>query len=299
MDAIARVLHGAIDLHVHPAPSLYPRQLDQVEAARQAEAAGLRAILLKDHHHSTAPDLAALRPHLLRGLKLEVLGGIVLNSYVGGLNPYAVDLTLRLGGRMVWFPTISSANHIHHLASDPALKFPGQGGERPESPVAVLDHRGEVLPNAREILRQVAEADIALSPGHLTVAEIFPLLHAARAAGVRRLLINHPGFMVEATVEQAREFTRLGAYVEHSVAYHHPDHAFQTWDADRLVRWIEAIGPDRTIIATDLGQAGPNHPMPVDGLRYIVAALLDRGIRESDLELMLKRNPAWILGLDP
>src|SRR5918999_618044 len=132
MDAIARLLHGAVDLHVHPSPSLYPRQIDQVEAARQADGARLRAILIKDHHHSTAPDLASLGPHLLRDLGVQVFGGGVLNSYVGGLNPYAVDLTLRLGGRMVWFPTISSANHIRHLQADASLKFPDQQGERAE-----------------------------------------------------------------------------------------------------------------------------------------------------------------------
>jgi hypothetical protein len=298
MDAVDRLLRGAVDLHVHPSPSLYPRQIDQVQAAREAEAAGLRAILIKDHHHATAPDLEALRPHLLRQLHLGVFGGVVLNSYVGGLNPYVVDLTLRLGGRMVWFPTISSANHIRHLQADAALKFPDQRAERPETPVAVLDERGEPLPAAREILGQLAAADAAFSPGHLTVEEIFPLLHAARAAGVRRMLVNHPGFMVEATEEQAREFTRLGAYIEHSVAYHHPDHDFCSWPLERLAHWIDAVGPERTILASDLGQRGARNPNPVAGLRDVVGRLLDLGVREADLELMLKRNPAWILGLD-
>lgn len=298
MDAVDRLLHGAVDLHVHPSPSLYPRQIDQVEAARQADGARLRAVLMKDHHHSTVTDLACVGPYLLRQLGVQVFGGVVLNGYVGGINPYVVDLTLRLGGRMVWFPTISSANHIRHLQADAALKFPSQAEERPETSVPVLDERGEVLPAAREILARIAEADAAMSPGHLSVEEIFPLLHAAREAGIRRLLVNHPGFMVEASQEQARAFTRLGAYIEHSVAYHHPDHDFHTWSVERLVHWIDAIGPDRTIIATDLGQRGARNPMPVDGLRWLVGQLLDRGVPEADLELMLKRNPAWVLGLE-
>ena len=298
MDAISRLIDGAVDLHVHPSPSLFPRQIDQVEAARQADGARMRAILVKDHHHATAPDLVPLRTHLFGDLAVEVFGGVVLNSYVGGLNPYVVELTIRLGGRMVWFPTISSANHIRHAQAEPNLKFPTQERpERPEVPIPVLDDRGEVLPAAREILGLIAEADVALSPGHLSIDEVFPLLHAAREAGVRRILVNHPGFVLEATVEQARELTRLGAYIEHSVAYHHPDHDFYTWSVERLVRWIDAIGPEYTVLATDLGQKGRVNPQPVAGLRYMVGQLLDRGIKERDLELMIKNNPAWLLGL--
>jgi hypothetical protein len=106
--------------------------------------------------------------------------------------------------------------------------------------------------------------------------------------------------MLEAGVEECRELTRLGAYVEHSVAYHLAEHDFGTWDARRLAEWIDGIGPERTIIATDLGQAGQHHqhPQPVEGLRILVGQLLDLGVREADLELMLKRNPSYVLGLE-
>src|SRR5215207_884779 len=121
MDAVTRLIHGAVDLHVHPSPSLFPRRIDEVEAARQAEEAQLRAILVKDHHHATAPDLLPLRKHVFQDLAVQVFGGVALNNYVGGLNPYVVNLSLRLGGRMVWFPTVSSANHIRYAAADPNM----------------------------------------------------------------------------------------------------------------------------------------------------------------------------------
>jgi len=299
IDAVSGLIDGAVDLHVHPSPSLFPRQIDQLEAARQAHEARMRAILLKDHHHSTAPDVAALRP-VLKDLRVQVFGGIVLNSYVGGLNPYAVELTIRLGGRMVWFPTISSANHIRHTQTEPSLKFPRQErAERPEMPIPVLDERGQVLPSVHEILGLIAEADVALSPGHLAFAEVVPLLRAAQQAGVRRMLVNHPGFVLEATIEQVRELVRLGAYIEHSVAYHHPEHDFSTWPIERLVEWIVALGPEHTVLASDLGQRGQkSNPQPVAGMRDMLGWLLDRGVREQDLELMVKQNPAWLLGLD-
>ena len=297
MDAISRSIHGAVDLHVHPFPSLFPRRIDHVEAARLADEARLRGILIKSHHHTTAPDLMPLRTHVFQDLAVQVFGGVPLNSYTGGLNPYIVDLTIRMGGRMIWFPTISSENHIRHHQADPELKFPTQEQRAlPEVPIRVIDERGELLPAARDILGLIAEADVMMSPGHVSVEEAFALIHGAREAGIRRVLVNHPEFVMEATEEQAKEFARLGAYIEHSIGMYHPDSIFYEWDVDPLIRWIEAVGPDKTVLASDLGQK--DNPLPVDGFRYIVGQLLDRGVREADVELMIKKNPAWLLGLD-
>jgi Family of unknown function (DUF6282) len=147
MDAVSRLLQGSIDLHIHPSPSLFPRRLDAVEAAQQAAEARMRAIVIKSHHHTTAPELLPLKIHDLRDIPVEVFGGVALNSYVGGLNPYIVDMTLRMGGKIVWFPTISSENHIKHHEAQPHMKFPSQTGrELPDVPVKVLDERGELLP---------------------------------------------------------------------------------------------------------------------------------------------------------
>ena len=45
--------------------------------------------------------------------------------------------------------------------------------------------------------------------------------------------------------------------------------------------WIERIGPERTVIASDLGQKG--NPLPVDGYIYLIGALLDHGVAEKDI----------------
>ena len=44
----SRLLQGCCDIHLHVAPSLIPRSADIVTVARQAEAAGYRAIVIKD-----------------------------------------------------------------------------------------------------------------------------------------------------------------------------------------------------------------------------------------------------------
>src|SRR5947209_526456 len=161
------LLDGAVDLHVHTAPSPYPRRIDIVDAARAAAEAGMRAIVVKSHHHNTALDVAAVRPHGLEGLGIEVHGGIALNSQVGGLNPAAVNLCLAMGGKVVWFPTIASPAHIEH-AKNPQLKFPQLTVPLlPEEEIDVWTADGALKPEVLEILRLIAEADAVLASGHM------------------------------------------------------------------------------------------------------------------------------------
>src|SRR5688500_3275177 len=98
-------LTGAIDLHLHTAPDVVPRKLDDVEAARQAAARGMRAILLKSH-----ATLTAGRAELVERLvpDIRVFGGLALNDAVGGLNPAAVEAALKLGAVEIWMPTLSA-----------------------------------------------------------------------------------------------------------------------------------------------------------------------------------------------
>lgn len=41
---VAALMQGAVDMHVHSTPDVYPRILDDLELAREAQAAGMRAI---------------------------------------------------------------------------------------------------------------------------------------------------------------------------------------------------------------------------------------------------------------
>jgi hypothetical protein len=48
------LLQGAVDIHIHHAPDLYPRIQDPIELAHDARAAGMRAICIKRHNFPTA-----------------------------------------------------------------------------------------------------------------------------------------------------------------------------------------------------------------------------------------------------
>ena len=122
-------LDGAMDLHVHCAPSFFPRWGDGLDVARACEQAGMAGVLLKAHEGSTV-ESAAVLDRLVPTLR--VFGGVVLNRYVGGINPAAAEAALRLGGRCVWFPTLDADAHPRAFGSTGA--FPVQrGGIEPPS----------------------------------------------------------------------------------------------------------------------------------------------------------------------
>jgi hypothetical protein len=294
-DRVVRVLEGAVDLHVHPAPSPLPRRIDAREAGELAGEAGFEAIVVKSHHHSTVMDVLALGEPGGNGSGARVYGGIALNSAVGGLNPHAVDLALKMGGRIVWFPTIASPQHIAHHLAHPDLKFPKLAVQlQPEEPIDVLDGNGQLKPEVHLILESIAEADAILASGHMAPASITAVFEAAREKGVRRMLVNHPNFVIEASYDDARHWVGLGALIEHSLCMYDDESAFYHWDLETLVKWIEAVGAEHSTLGSDLGQMA--NPLPTESFRKIVTGLLDRGMPERDVRRMVADNPRQLLG---
>ncbi|MFD0745580.1 DUF6282 family protein [Phytohabitans flavus] len=291
-EEVDRLLVGAVDLHQHPGPSPFPRRMSILDAARDAAGAGFRAIVAKSHHHSMVTDILALRSAGLADLPIEVVGGIALNRTVGGLNPYAVELALRMGGRVVWFPTLSSAAHVkHHEGHDSG--FPTSVVElRPQPPLSILGESGAVLPEVRDILSVIAAEDAVLTCGHLGVTESQRLIDAGLEAGVQRIVVNHPCFVVGASVEQAAAWARQGVYIEHCAVMYfgRPE---RRRDLGELLTFIKAVGPGQTVISSDSGQK--NNPLPVTLYRRAVRALLDAGVTEAETRQLVGTNAGQLL----
>ena len=288
------LIEGAVDLHVHPFPSPFPRRMGIVEATEDAVRAKYRAIVVKSHHHSMVPDVLALHEKGLGDYPVEVFGGVALNPQVGGLNPYAVDLALNLGGRIVWFPTISSHAHLHH--EEEGGSFPNATIRlRHAYPISILDDAGRIKPEVVDILEQIKEHDAILTGGHLPAAEIDRLITEARRIGVQRILVNHPNFIVGATPEVAGEWARKGVYIEHSVGMYddfwglRPSHM----DFSTLEQYIAAAGVDHTILVSDTGQQ--NNVRPVDVIKIAIKQLRDRDYDEKSVRAMVGGNAGELL----
>lgn len=291
MADVARLLRSAVETHVHSAPDVVPRRLDDFDLARQAREAGLRAVVLKSHHALTA-DRADLVRKAVPGI--EVFGGLALNYPVGGLNPIAVETALSFGARVIWMPTFHAGNHVAHMRQRHGAQSPllTALGSCPDGGLAILDDAGQVKPAVREILRLIAERDAVLATGHLSPAETEALVAAAVAAGVRRILVTHPELeLVAMPLETQVRLAQKGVMFERCFIV-----TTLGFSVQRLAESMRAVGPASTVMATDFGQLV--NPPPVEGLRAYVRALLDEGFSGEDVELMLHHNPARVLGLD-
>jgi hypothetical protein len=213
-ERITSLLVGAIDLHCHSGPSIMPRSLDHIEALHEAAAAGFRAMLIKDHYYSATPITELLNKQFGH-LGVTLLSGVPLNNALGGFNPYAVDHGIKLGARLVWMPTFTAKNHIDANARSKGFPHTSKPLLEPD-PLTVLDADGRLIEAVKPILDMVAEHDVVLSGGHLHISEIYPLFEEAKKRGVKRLLVNHPTFLIGCSLDDIRALVRMGAYIEHS-----------------------------------------------------------------------------------
>lgn len=294
-ERIDRLMQGAIDLHVHSGPSLMPRAVDHIEVARQAAEAGMAAILLKDHYYPTMPIAHLINKH--HPSRTTVLGAVVLNNPLGGLNPSAVDYALKQGARIVWMATAHAQNHIDHDKKDAEFKnkFPVNSKKTVE-PVGqrLVDERGTVTDAVKLILDLVAEADAAVSGGHHHIDELWPFYEEAKRRGVKRLFLNHPTYVNEASFQDVSQLVRMGVMIEHSICMFVPS-TFFLFDHDHLRQVIEAAGIDNTFFGSDLGQK--NNPTPVEGFRQMIGLLLDLGYGEDAIRKMVSANAARLMSL--
>jgi hypothetical protein len=124
---------------------------------------------------------------------------------------------------------------------------------------------------------------------------IIAVFEAANEAGVRRMIVNHPNFVIEASKDEVKRMAELGALIEHSLCMYDEESSFHNWDIDVLVDWIRWVGPERSSLGSDLGQAG--NPFPADSFRKICTRLLESGMTEREVRMLVADNPAKLLGV--
>jgi hypothetical protein len=282
---------GVIDMHVHSHPDVFGRNMDDIDIAQLAKAKGLRGILLKNHVSETA-SRAALVMKVVPGI--EVWGGIVLNNAVGGINPHAVEWMHRVyGGRgkVVWLPTFEADKHVKTLA-------------KPDAKGLVVAPGGKVTPEMEAILKIIARENLVLATGHVHPEEILAVVRRGRELGVKNFIITHgltnvPGL----TMAQAKQVADLGAVIEVCFlqfrAGPNAPLAFLThWtqiNAKNVAQAVKEIGAKSLLISSDLGQSGNmTHP---DGLEVAIAEMKREGVSDGDIDVMMRKNPARLLGV--
>lgn len=282
---------GVIDMHIHPDPDVFGRALSDTEMALVAKRKGLRGIVIKNHVVPTA-DRAALLMQQVPGI--EVWGGVVLNNAVGGVNPAAVEWMHRMSGgrgKVVWLPTFDSDKHIKTLV------------DKNQSGILVAPN-GKVTPATEEVLKIVARENLILATGHIHAEEVVAVVKRARELGVKNVLVTHaftniPGL----TIAQAKDVAAMGAMLEicylQFLAGPKAQYAWlRHWeqvDEKTVAMAVKEVGAKSLVLSTDLGQQGMM--TSPDGLENAIGALKSQGVTDADIDLMMRKNPARLLGL--
>jgi hypothetical protein len=287
-------IQGAYDLQVHVAPDVIERRIDDLDLAKEFLAHGLKGFVLKSHYITA--ERASVVTKAVPGI--EAYGAITLNHSVGGLNPVAVEIAGRSGNKIVWFPTVDAANETAGRLDGGSEKLPfwakiqreiaAAGITRP--PMTVLNAEGKIAEDARQCLELIAKHDMILATGHLGRHEIFPLVKEAFAVGVKRVIVTHAEFPSQnLTPEEQIALADLGAIIEHCFTTYHTNKC--PWET--VFVNIRAVGVERTMMATDLGQK--TNPGVAAGYAEFAQRLLNAGYSAKEINLMAATIPAGLV----
>ncbi|WP_270933468.1 DUF6282 family protein [Falsiroseomonas oryzae] len=291
----AELLDGAVDSHVHCGPHINPRTVTVFDAVRDAAAAGLVGLGVMDVFANTS-GLAALAMRELGHLGVEVFGGIILEPYVGGVDPRTVRMALGMG-----YGPGSGARFVSLPCH--ATRFVAEAERRPADFVArcFAWDRGTPIPEPLpEILDLIAAADAVFNTGHVTGDEALRLVTEARRRGVRHILCPAAYF----TPEDCGAIAEQGAFVEfaffvlsHATAIgqtmsDEQKHRFAPVTLEHVAACIRAAGPGRTVLSSDSGSYVL--PPPVEAFREMLVMIHSCGFTEAELRTMSARNPAQL-----
>ena len=311
-----KLMKGAIDIHMHCMPDTVQRRMDEIELAEMARDYGMRALLLKCHDTMTA-DRAYYVNKVVDDI--AVFGGIVLNYAVGGFNPHAAASSIRFGGKCVWMPTRSAAYYWEYLRRK---GFTGASAsifnayerklvkEGKLKGLRALTPKGELLPEILEILGLVADADIMLGTSHLDPKdEQKVLISEAMNVGVKKIvvthpLMDHPPALIPYSKDELVDLAKKGVYMDlpyimmsgWKFVTGTPDAKESYYTPKQYANMIKTIGAEHCVMSTDFGQV--HNPPPPEGLRIFIRAMMDNGISDREIRMMVNENPGKLLGID-
>ena len=146
------IVKGAYDLHIHVAPDVPKRRIDDVALAHRFAEVGLAGFGLKSHYTSTA-ERAQIVSAAVPGVR--AIGTLTLNRAAARMNALAVEIAAREGARIVWMPTV-----------DPAAETAGRTEPKP----------GDNVPQWARLQHELRELGLSVEPVEVTDAsgELLP-----------------------------------------------------------------------------------------------------------------------------
>jgi hypothetical protein len=271
-----RLMRGSVDLHYHVDPGY-----SDMGHLRAARAAGVRALVIKNHYEPTSALVLLLRPEFPG---LELYGGFVLNRSNGGNNVAGVEYMTSIGGepkpgKVVWLPAGDTEKEVKE-------------SRNPTGPFVAVSRNGQLLPAVKEIISVIARNNLVLASGHVVPEDALLAFREAKTAGVKLLIATHAADLAgKMTVEQMQEAAKLGAYIEFDFR--------NTLDGGRT-DMIRKVGPEHCFLSEfwTRNQA-PKEYAGGAGIGAFAAEMKKRGFTDRELDMMFKANPARAIGLPP
>jgi hypothetical protein len=321
MELPDELLIGAIDSHVHAGPVLNsnPGHFDPIQVAQEAVAAGMKSIVYYDVFGGASGMAWVVNRHVPG---IRTYGGYLMNSGHGGMNPRAVKTALHIeeGCRFISFGshcTRYSAERESTLIDGKLVPFKDAFPKfaQKELPVATwIPVEGPISEELDEILTMIAsKPEVYLNTGHVSVEEALRVLDLAEEYGIKKVLIAHP-VRGKMTIDQQKAAAARGAFLEaclvdwlypdvprthYYVEKEYMDMGAELGRFSNAVKWIQTIkevGIGSFVLGTDYGIRAA--PSPVQGMRTMVATLLDYGFAPDDIYKMIADNPAKLIGIE-
>jgi hypothetical protein len=184
------------------------------------------------------------------------------------------------GGKMLWFPT--EDNRHFYI-------FMNEGRELP-CLISLLDDGGKLVPEASDVLTVAAQYGLVVCTGHSSEHEAVALIEEGHRLGVRKMILTHAEHASTFISPQMQRYcVDLGATVEH--CFHN---CFRGWVSfEEQLAQIRNVGYENVILTTDLGQADTIYPDR--GMFEFIKTLLKLGVKENEVETMIKKVPYHLL----
>jgi hypothetical protein len=296
-DQILRLMEGAWDTHVHANPAIFKNKNSIQELAREAKSYGMKGIVYKDLSYSTAPQ-AAIVSDMVQGVK--VIGGVTLSACLGGVNPFAVEASFKMGGKVVWMFALDSAFMVKQMLA-PDYPYPMEHNRNLLVPLelggySVFKEGTEALTDeAREIVALCKKYDGVLETSHLSPAEAFAIIKEGKNQGLKKMVVTHANSSLTLyTLEQQKAFIELGALINFCCV-NYMTGVSNPQPIDYLTKLIRQVGVHNVVLGSDVGASAC--PTATESISMMITGLVAEKFTDDEITLMVKTTPDRIFGM--
>lgn len=278
-DRIEELLKNSYDLHVHSSPSHVKRNIDDIDLIKSANEVEMAGVMIKNHYESTSGRAQLINEHF--SFKTKAYGGIVLNCTVGGLNPYAVESSLKLGAKIVWMPTRDAAHSLVY-GNMPGDFFDREG-------ISILNDKRKLKKEVYEILDLVKKYNASIATGHISPKESMILCEEAIKLNIKTILTHPDWNRTKVDLKDQIYLGKKGVFIEKVWAN------LDDGDCSKndFLYVMKKLNYENIYITTDRGIY--KHKTPLESYKDAIKFLLLEGLKDKNIEQMIKKTPSIIV----